>query len=112
MTTTKVFLKGNSYKRISARVNPEFRLGDKLRLNLSLSGTRGLNQRVDAAWSGGLGDAMSNALPYYPVYHTDTTFNAAGEVVNKPGDYFYWRDEFGNVKKSSCLQRAIALDYC
>ncbi|MFM1772383.1 MAG: hypothetical protein RLZZ71_1525 [Bacteroidota bacterium] len=92
------FLKGNSYKRISARVNPEFRLGDKLRLNLSLSGTRGLNKRVDAAWSGGLGDAMSNALPYYPVYHTDTTYNAAGEVLNNPGDFFYWRDEFGNVK--------------
>ncbi|MFM2196058.1 MAG: hypothetical protein RL092_1658 [Bacteroidota bacterium] len=79
------FLLGNSYKRIAARVNPEFKLGDKLRLNLSLSGTRGLNKRVDAAWSGGLGDAMSNALPFYPVQ--DST-----------GAFYYWRDEFGNVK--------------
>jgi len=92
------FLLGNSYKRLSARVNPEFKLGKKVKVNLSLSGTRGINNRVDAAWSGGLGDAMSNALPYYPVYHTDTVFNAAGQVVNVPGDYFYWKDEFGNTK--------------
>jgi len=92
------FLLGNSYTRLSARVNPEFKLSPKLRLNLSLSGTRGINDRVDAAWSGGLGDAMSNALPYYPVYHQDTVFSSAGDVVNKPGDFFYWRDEFGGTK--------------
>jgi len=79
------FLLGNSYQRISARVNPEFILNEKMKLNLSISGSRGLNNRVDAAWSGGLGDAMSNALPYYPVY--DST-----------GKYQYWKDEFGNTK--------------
>jgi TonB-dependent SusC/RagA subfamily outer membrane receptor len=80
------FMIGNAYKRLSVRVNPEFKLGKKLKANLSLSGTRGTNDRIDAAWSGGLGDAMSNALPYYPVYHQDTTFDASGNVVNKPGD--------------------------
>lgn len=92
------FMIGNSYRRLSARINPEFKIGKKLRVNLALSGTRGINNRVDAAWSGGLGDAMSNALPYYPVLHSDTTYNSNGEVVNKPGDYFFWRDEWGGTK--------------
>jgi TonB-dependent starch-binding outer membrane protein SusC len=92
------FLIGNGYERMSVRLNPEFKIGKKLRANFSLSATRGINNRVDAAWSGGLGDAMSNALPFYPVLHQDTTFNNNGEVVNVPGDYFYWRDEFGNTK--------------
>jgi TonB-linked SusC/RagA family outer membrane protein len=98
------FMIGNAYKRLSVRVNPEFKLGKKLKANLSLSGTRGTNDRIDAAWSGGLGDAMSNALPYYPVYHQDTTFDASGNVVNKPGDYFYWKDEFGGSKNPVAMR--------
>jgi TonB-linked SusC/RagA family outer membrane protein len=101
------FLVGNGYERISARVNPEFKISNKLKANLSLSLTRGINDRVDAAWSGGLGDAMSNALPYYPVYHTDTVFGTNGEVVNAPGDYFFWRDEFGNTKNPVAFQDEI-----
>ncbi|MFN8862808.1 MAG: SusC/RagA family TonB-linked outer membrane protein [Flavobacteriales bacterium] len=101
------FLLGNSYTRISARVNPEFKLGKKLRVNLSLSGTRGINDRVDAAWSGGLGDAMSNALPYYPVLHQDTVYDDAGNVLNKPGDYFYWRDEFGGTKNPVAFREQL-----
>ncbi|MEY3399340.1 MAG: hypothetical protein RL220_1934 [Bacteroidota bacterium] len=101
------FLVGNSYERISARVNPEFKINDKLKANLSLSLTRGINDRVDAAWSGGLGDAMSNALPYYPVYHTDTVFGSNGEIVNLPGDYYFWRDEFGGTKNPAAFQDGI-----
>ncbi len=98
------FMIGNAYKRLSVRVNPEFNINKNLRIDLSLSGTRGTNNRVDAAWSGGLGDAMSNALPYYPVYHQDTTFDASGNVVNKPGDYFYWRDEWGGTKNPVAIR--------
>jgi len=101
------FLLGNSYTRLSARVNPEFKLGPKMKINLSLSGTRGVNDRVDAAWSGGLGDAMSNALPYYPILHQDTVLNADGQVVNKPGDYFYWRDEFGGTKNPVAFREQL-----
>jgi TonB-linked SusC/RagA family outer membrane protein len=101
------FLVGNGYERISARVNPEFKISNKLKANFSLSLTRGINDRVDAAWSGGLGDAMSNALPYYPVYHTDTVFGSNGEVLNVPGDYFFWKDEFGNTKNPVAYQNEI-----
>ena len=65
---------------------------------LSSSFSRGNNDRVDAAWSGGLGDAMSNALPYYPVTYQDTVFDTNGEPLHLPGDYFIWRDEFGGDK--------------
>ena len=47
---------------------------------VSSSLSQGINNRIDAAWSGGLGDAMSNALPYYPVYRSDTLFNADGTI--------------------------------
>ena len=66
------YLKGNSYERISGRLNGDYTPTDWLKVMLSSSLSRGINNRIDAAWSGGLGDAMSNALPYYPVYRSDT----------------------------------------
>ena len=60
------YLQGNSYDRTSARVNFDWKPTSKTKLLLSTSLSRGENNRIDAAWSGGLGDAMANALPYYP----------------------------------------------
>ena len=92
------YLIGNRYIRTSARLNGEYKFNDKLTVMLSSSFSRGNNDRVDAAWSGGLGDAMSNALPYYPVTYQDTVFDTNGEPLHLPGDYFIWRDEFGGDK--------------
>lgn len=65
------YLIGNGYERISGRANLDYTFSDKLKGGLSLSKSRGTNSRVDNAWSGGLGAAMSSALPIYPV--TDST---------------------------------------
>ena len=92
------YLIGNRYLRTSARLNAEYQVHEKVRLLLTSSFSRGNNDRVDAAWSGGLGDAMSNALPYYPVTYQDTVFANNGTVEHLPGDYFIWRDEFGGDK--------------
>lgn len=78
------FLLGNSYERVSGRINFDYTFNRWAKVMASTSLSRGINNRVDAAWSGGLGDAMSNALPFYPVYQGD--------------DYFLWRDEFGGTK--------------
>jgi len=57
------YLKGNSYNRISGRINFDWNVSEYLKVNLSTSLSSADNNRVDAAWSGGLGSAMSTALP-------------------------------------------------
>ena len=68
------YLVGNSYERISGRINADYQINSNTKVSSSLSYTRGNNDRVNAAWSGGLGDAMSTSLPIYPVYNDDGSF--------------------------------------
>jgi len=84
------YLTGNSYERTSVRANASYRPFSKLEVAMNTSLSQGVNNRADAAWSGGLGAAMSNALPIYPVFFADTVFNNDGGIVNLPGDY--WDD--------------------
>jgi TonB-linked SusC/RagA family outer membrane protein len=53
----------------------DYKVTDKFKVSLSSAYNRGTNKRVPAAWDGGIGDAMSSALPIYPVY-------------DKAGNYF------------------------
>ncbi|WP_370087821.1 SusC/RagA family TonB-linked outer membrane protein [Ekhidna sp.] len=76
------YLVGNSYDRASARLNADYILSTQTKLSSSLSYSRGNNERVNAAWSGGLGDAMSTALPIYPIYNDDGTFWVQSGVPN------------------------------
>lgn len=82
------YLKGNSYVRLSGRANGDVRINDKLKLSISSSISRGDNNRVDAAWSGGLGAAMSTALPIYPVYWDTYNIDGNGDTLNRPGDFW------------------------
>lgn len=82
------YLKGNSYERTSFRTNVSYELHPKLTLSGGVSVNRGVNHRVDAGWSGGLGAAMSTALPIYPIFFTDTVFSSGGDVLHLPGDYW------------------------
>ncbi len=82
------YLTGNSYVRTSLRANAEYKLSEKLTINGTFSVSQGVNNRVNAAWSGGLGDAMSTALPYYPITYSDTVFNSDGDITRLPGDYW------------------------
>lgn len=92
------YLLGNSYDRSSGRINLDYTPSNQLKLILSTSLSRGENNRIDAAWSGGLGDAMSNALPYYPVRYEETEYDANGNVTHEAGEYFLWFDEWGGTK--------------
>lgn len=82
------YLEGNSYVRSSFRANASYEITPKLKLSASTSVSQGVNNRVDAAWSGGLGAAMSTALPIYPVVYADTVFNGDGVPTRLPGDYY------------------------
>ena len=81
------YLIGNSYVRTSFRANADYEISEKLSIGASTSLSQGVNNRVDAAWSGGLGDAMSTALPYFPIFYRDTVFNGT-EILHLPGEYY------------------------
>ncbi len=82
------YLLGNSYERTSVRANAEYEISKKVSITATTSLSSGINNRVDAAWSGGLGAAMSTALPYYPIFYGDTVFNSSGVATRLPGDYY------------------------
>ena len=90
------YLIGNSYERLSGRVNGDYRFSKKFEVGLSTSLVRGTNNRIDNAWSGGLGSAMSTALPIFPVIDTATGdyWNGAGSGNNPVGvrDNKIWRN--------------------
>ncbi|MCO4294389.1 TonB-dependent receptor [Solitalea sp. MAHUQ-68] len=85
------YLKGNSYSRAGAKVSFEYKILDNLNATLNGSFTRGQNNRVAAAWSGGLGDAMSTALPIYPVYNADGSFFSLGANPVRQREGTIWR---------------------
>jgi len=68
------YIKGNSFERLSARANIDYAITKTLDLTISSSLSRGINQRVRVSYTGGLGDAMSTALPIYPVYDDNGDF--------------------------------------
>jgi len=91
------YLEGNSYVRSSFRTNATYKITDDLDISASVSLSQGINNRVDAAWSGGLGAAMSTALPIYPIFHPDTVFNDDGDILHLPTDY--WDDGSNPVRQ-------------
>ena len=78
---------GNSYTRTSARTNFDWTPNDKVKVLLSGSTSEGQNQRVRGGWSGGIGTAMSTALPYMAPYVVDSTFDANGSLVSTERNY-------------------------
>jgi TonB-linked SusC/RagA family outer membrane protein len=90
------YLEGNSYQRMTGRINYDYNFSKKLKVMTSLSYSRGINNRVDAAWSGGLGLAMSTALPYYPVVYDSTAIQLFGNNNAEVGDYFMWNNGYTN----------------
>jgi len=68
------FIKNNSFQRYGFRGNFDIKLVKNLTLSVSSAWSRGVNFRVPNAGSGGLGAAMSTALPIYPVYNSDGSY--------------------------------------
>ncbi|HYF70040.1 MAG TPA: TonB-dependent receptor [Ohtaekwangia sp.] len=68
------YIKGNNLKRYSVRANIDYAISKNFDLSLSTSYSKGINSRVRVAYTGGIGDAMSTALPIYPVYDDNGKF--------------------------------------
>lgn len=78
------FLKGNAYERYGFRSNFDIKPTSYFSTSINVGYDRGTNTRVNAAWGGGLGDAMSTALPIYPVRNADGSYysNSSNPVRN------------------------------
>jgi TonB-dependent starch-binding outer membrane protein SusC len=72
------YIKNNAYTRYSVRLNMDYKLTDKFKISLTSAYNRGVNKRVPSAWDGGIGDAMSGALPIFPVYNSNGTYFTGG----------------------------------
>ncbi|MDA3615830.1 SusC/RagA family TonB-linked outer membrane protein [Polluticaenibacter yanchengensis] len=86
------YLQNNSYTRAGLRANLDFNFSPKFKVLLNGAYNRGINKRVPAAWAGGLGDAMSTALPYYPVYNDDGTYFTGGSNPVRRLNETKWRN--------------------
>jgi len=68
---------GNKYRRGSIRGNFDYTFSPKFKALLNAAYNNGMNYRVPAGWAGGLGEAMSGALPIYPVYKADGSYSVS-----------------------------------
>jgi TonB-linked SusC/RagA family outer membrane protein len=78
------FIIGSRYRRNSVRLNLDFEPIKNLNINVNTSYSQGTNFRVDGAWSGGFGAAMSTALPIYPIYDSTGAFWRPGNGSLNP----------------------------
>ncbi|MES2780417.1 MAG: TonB-dependent receptor [Bacteroidota bacterium] len=85
------YLVGNRYERISSRLNGDYNVTKKLRASVSTSLSQGTNYRVNTAWAGGLGSAMSTALPIYPVYDSTGNYFSGGDNPVRTQELKKWR---------------------
>ncbi len=67
------FVLGNSYSRLSGRINVENKATEKLSIGTNMSVSYSKNNRVPTGDAGGLGLAQQK-LPYLPVYNADGTY--------------------------------------
>ena len=56
----------------------DYKILHNLKVSLNSGYNRGTNKRVSAAWDGGIGDAMSSALPFYTPYNPDGSYFVNG----------------------------------
>ena len=88
------YLQGDEYQRLSGRFNADWDITEELKLSASTNATRAVYERVGNAWAGGLGSAMSTALPIYPVryeknvYEPDPDNPGDSVLAHQEGDYW------------------------
>ncbi len=83
------YMIGNSYERTSGRFNGDYMPTNWAKVSLSSSLSQGVNNRLPQGYAGGLGAAMSQALPIYPIFHQADVLDDDGNIINKKGDYFF-----------------------
>lgn len=102
------YIIGDAYVRSAFRANLDYQLTSKIKLSYAGSYVNGLNKRVDGGWGGGLGAAMSTALPIYPVKNSDGTWFTSGGVNNNP--VFMRENKTQQTRQQRTLQ-GVVMEY-
>lgn len=77
------YLVNNDFQRASGRLNLDYKPNNMFTIKLSSSISGSKNNVIDAPWDGGLGSAMSQALPIYPIKNEDGSwYTLAGRTGN------------------------------
>jgi TonB-dependent starch-binding outer membrane protein SusC len=93
------YLVGNTFKRLSGRVNVDYKPTKKWTISLNTSVARGLNERIAQAWAGGLGAAQSTALPIYPIRR--------GPQYRQGSPLYSETESFYNIYSNPVAQREL-----
>jgi TonB-dependent starch-binding outer membrane protein SusC len=104
------YVKDNKLRRMSGRVNLDYKVSDNLEVSLSSSLSQGINRRVRVAYTGGLGDAMSTALPVYQVFDSNGDYwrGEAGTIVANP---VFTNDNFEGYTVDNRTINTLSLKY-
>lgn len=100
------YLIGDEYERLSGRFNGGWDVTDQFRISLKSSATQATYERVGNAWAGGLGSAMSTALPIYPVRYQDDVY---GPDPDNPGDSVLMHQEGDYWMEAGANNNPVAL---
>ncbi len=73
--TDESYAIGNKFTRASIRGNFDYTFSPKFKATLTSSYNNGLNYRVPTGWAGGIGAALSDAIPIYNPYNTDGSYD-------------------------------------
>ncbi len=84
----------NDFRRISGRGNVDITPMENLKIRLSTSITQGDNNLIGNPWEGGLGSAMSEALPIYPVKNPDGSWFTGAKANGNP----VWISEVNDLR--------------
>lgn len=110
------YLKDNSFNLFSARVNLDYKVTDQLMVGVNASFAHSVNNLVPVSWNGGLGKAMSTALPYWPIRDTtgeyyifpqsgNGAYNPVAEIGNR-----VMRERFNRTTSNAYLKYQFNTD--
>lgn len=104
------YMVGNKLRTYGARANFDFDITRNFTLGINASYSKGINRRVRVAYTGGLGEAMSTALPIYPVRNADGSY-WRGENSSAAPNPVFGSENFQGYTLDDRLINSITLNY-
>ena len=103
------YLVGNDYRRVGLRANIDYKPIPALTISTNLAYNTGQSNLINNGWNGGLGLAMSTALPYYQVYDASGSYFKGQTTYNwdPGGSYYNFKAQTENKKFRTNEQRYI-----
>ncbi len=97
------YLLNNDFRRTAGRINLDITPTEKFKISISSSVARGLRNKSQQAWAGGLGLAQSTALPIYPINNAD--FPVDSPLYNEEGYYNIYNNPIAQSELTDLVTR-------